>query len=79
MKRLSGIGIYSSSSQTEPGGMRFTMAEINRATKNFSPSLKIGQGGFGTVYKGKLDDGMLVAVKRAKKVRLLDLGCTSRI
>ncbi|XP_020600145.1 calmodulin-binding receptor-like cytoplasmic kinase 2 [Phalaenopsis equestris] len=66
-RRFSGSGIYSSSSQTEPGGMRFTMAEINKATKNFSPSLKIGQGGFGTVYKGKLDDGMVVAVKRAKK------------
>ncbi|XP_008787415.1 calmodulin-binding receptor-like cytoplasmic kinase 2 isoform X2 [Phoenix dactylifera] len=56
-----------STSQKEPGNMSFTLAEIQRATKNFSPSLKIGQGGFGTVYKGTLNDGTLVAVKRAKK------------
>ncbi|KAM0938912.1 putative protein kinase RLK-Pelle-RLCK-IV family [Dioscorea sansibarensis] len=53
--------------QKEPGRMKFTMSEINRATKNFSASLKIGQGGFGTVYKGKLEDGTFIAVKRAKK------------
>lgn len=51
----------------EPGSTKFTMAEINKATKNFSPTLKVGQGGFGTVYKGQLLDGTLVAVKRAKK------------
>ena len=45
------------------------MADIHKATKNFSPTLKIGQGGFATVYKGRLDDGTVVAVKRAKKVR----------
>ncbi|XP_073065028.1 calmodulin-binding receptor-like cytoplasmic kinase 2 isoform X3 [Primulina eburnea] len=51
----------------EPGSVIFTMKDINKATKNFSPALKIGQGGFGTVYKGQLADGTLVAVKRAKK------------
>jgi hypothetical protein len=44
------------------------MEEIFRATRNFSPSFKIGQGGFGTVFKGRLEDGTVVAVKRAKKV-----------
>ncbi|XP_051147404.1 calmodulin-binding receptor-like cytoplasmic kinase 2 isoform X2 [Andrographis paniculata] len=44
------------------------MEEIQKATKNFSPSLKIGQGGFGTVYKGQVEDETLVAVKRAKKI-----------
>ncbi|XP_026457763.1 calmodulin-binding receptor-like cytoplasmic kinase 2 [Papaver somniferum] len=58
---------YRSTKTTEPGSAKFTMAEIYKATRNFSPSLKVGQGGFGTVYKGKLDDGTLVAVKRAKK------------
>ncbi|KAG1354887.1 calmodulin-binding receptor-like cytoplasmic kinase 2 [Cocos nucifera] len=69
-RRRSGGGIRSISSNTsqrKPGSMRFTMAEIHKATKNFSPVLKIGQGGSGTVYKGQLDDGTLVAVKRAKK------------
>ena len=47
----------------------FSMEEILRATNNFSPALKIGQGGFGAVYKGVLPDGTVVAVKRAKMVR----------
>ncbi|EFJ26560.1 hypothetical protein SELMODRAFT_172755 [Selaginella moellendorffii] len=45
----------------------FSARDINQATGNYSPSRKIGQGGFGTVYYGKLRDGTPVAVKRAKK------------
>ena len=44
----------------------FTMDEILKATNSFSPALKIGQGGFGAVYKGVLPDGTVVAVKRAR-------------
>ncbi|XP_030964575.1 calmodulin-binding receptor-like cytoplasmic kinase 2 [Quercus lobata] len=47
--------------------LQVTMEEILKATRNFSPSFKIGQGGFGTVFRGRLEDGTLVAVKRAKK------------
>lgn len=46
----------------------FSFEDICKATANFSPENKIGEGGFGTVYKGRLKDGSLVAVKRAKKV-----------
>ncbi|XP_004308357.1 PREDICTED: uncharacterized protein LOC101311627 [Fragaria vesca subsp. vesca] len=53
--------------ERQAGSVKFTMDEIYRATKNFSPSVRIGQGGFGTVYKGRLEDGTLVAIKRAKK------------
>ncbi|CAI9101885.1 OLC1v1000032C1 [Oldenlandia corymbosa var. corymbosa] len=61
-------GTYSTSNNgREPRNQKFSIEEIYKATKNFSPSLKIGQGGFGTVYKGKLDDGKLVAIKRAKR------------
>lgn len=70
-RRKSGKGLYikkKSSFEEESGVRRFTMADINKATKNFSSALEIGQGGFGTVYKGTLDDGTVVAVKRAKKV-----------
>lgn len=49
------------------GAVPFTMAELSRATSNFAPQNKIGQGGFGMVYKGRLRDGRLVAIKRGKK------------
>ncbi|GAB2271734.1 Calmodulin-binding receptor-like cytoplasmic kinase 2 [Dionaea muscipula] len=58
---------YNSTTDGEPGSVRFTMKQIYKATDNFSPALKIGQGGFGIVYKGTLDDGTHIAVKRAKK------------
>jgi hypothetical protein len=65
-------GIYSSPfnsvREREPGSVNFTMEEIYTATRNFSPTFKIGQGDFGTVYKGRLQDGTAVAIKRAKKV-----------
>jgi serine/threonine protein kinase len=34
------------------------------ATRNFSPKQKLGEGGFGPVYRGRLPDGREVAVKR---------------
>ncbi|KAJ4820575.1 Protein kinase family protein [Rhynchospora pubera] len=40
---------------------RYTFYEIRKMTKSFSQ--KIGQGGCGSVYKGKLPDGNPVAVK----------------
>lgn len=49
------------------GTFEFTFDEIRQATGNFSAVHKIGEGGFGTVYKGKLKNGCLVAIKRAKK------------
>ena len=51
--------------------MMFTMPGLSKATRNFSPSNNIRQGGFGTVYKGNLKDGTMVAIKRAKKVHKL--------
>lgn len=59
----------SANQENDPGVRVFAMGEIIRATNNFSPSMKIGQGGFGTVYKGKLRNGDWVAIKRAKKVK----------
>ncbi|KAL0755996.1 hypothetical protein Bca101_093664 [Brassica carinata] len=44
----------------------FSGKEIVKATNNFSKSNLLGFGGFGEVFKGDLDDGTTVAVKRAK-------------
>ncbi|GMN58771.1 hypothetical protein TIFTF001_027868 [Ficus carica] len=42
----------------------FSYAELRAATDDFNFSNKIGEGGFGPVYKGQLADGRLVAVKQ---------------
>ncbi|KAK6932361.1 Gnk2-homologous domain [Dillenia turbinata] len=42
----------------------FDFASMYRATNNFSVSNKLGEGGFGPVYKGVSCDGKEVAVKR---------------
>lgn len=42
----------------------FSYAELKNATGDFSPSNKLGEGGFGPVYKGTLSDGRVVAVKQ---------------
>ncbi|KAL3510727.1 hypothetical protein ACH5RR_030128 [Cinchona calisaya] len=42
----------------------FSYSELEEATNNFDVSKELGDGGFGTVYFGKLRDGREVAVKR---------------
>ncbi|XP_074564369.1 receptor-like serine/threonine-protein kinase SD1-8 [Curcuma longa] len=42
----------------------YDLDTIAEATDNFSESNKLGQGGYGPVYKGKLKDGQEIAVKR---------------
>ncbi|MCO5600355.1 hypothetical protein L7F22_054466 [Adiantum nelumboides] len=65
---LQSLGGFQANTHHEKSGVViFTIPELTKATSNFSPSFKIGQGGFGTVYKGKLKNGTIVAVKRAKK------------
>ncbi|XP_039684670.1 G-type lectin S-receptor-like serine/threonine-protein kinase CES101 isoform X2 [Medicago truncatula] len=45
----------------------FNFASILEATMDFSPENKLGQGGYGPVYKGILATGQEVAVKRLSK------------
>ncbi|XP_060974754.1 probable LRR receptor-like serine/threonine-protein kinase At1g53430 [Cannabis sativa] len=42
----------------------FTFKQIKAATNNFDAANKIGEGGFGSVYKGVLLDGTIIAVKQ---------------
>ncbi|RZB43822.1 Cysteine-rich receptor-like protein kinase 26 isoform B [Glycine soja] len=44
--------------------LQFDFATIKFATNNFSDANKLGQGGFGIVYKGTLSDGQEIAIKR---------------
>ncbi|KAK1421239.1 hypothetical protein QVD17_23424 [Tagetes erecta] len=42
----------------------YSLTIIAKSTNNFSPDNKLGEGGFGPVYKGVLEDGREIAVKR---------------
>ncbi|XVF35023.1 hypothetical protein REPUB_Repub18cG0109400 [Reevesia pubescens] len=57
----SSIVAYTGSAKT------FSASEIEKATDNFDASRIIGEGGFGRVYSGVLEDGTKVAVKVLKR------------
>ncbi|KAI3691051.1 hypothetical protein L2E82_49265 [Cichorium intybus] len=46
--------------------VRFTYADLQQATDNFS--IKLGQGGFGSVYEGVIKDGTKIAVKQLEGI-----------
>lgn len=51
----------------------FSFSELKRATSDFNRLLKIGEGGFGSVFKGSIKpvdgngENLLVAIKRLNK------------
>lgn len=47
--------------------LQYDLSSIVAATNNFADANKLGQGGFGAVYKGKLCNGEEIAVKRLSK------------
>lgn len=57
----SGLSPYTGTAKT------FNAVDIERATDSFDASRIIGEGGFGIVYSGVLDDGTKVAVKVLKR------------
>ncbi|XP_010529575.1 PREDICTED: cysteine-rich receptor-like protein kinase 10 isoform X2 [Tarenaya hassleriana] len=52
---------------TTSGSLQFDFRTIEAATDHFSKSNRLGQGGFGEVFKGTLPNGTQVAVKRLSK------------
>ncbi|CAL5025752.1 unnamed protein product [Urochloa decumbens] len=54
--------------QKGTGPRRFTYRQLSQATRGFSDDKKLGEGGFGSVYRGFLQDqGLHVAIKRVSK------------
>lgn len=57
----SSMAAYTGSAKT------FSTGDIEKATDNYNPSRILGEGGFGRVYSGTLEDGTVVAVKVLKR------------
>ncbi|XP_011658440.2 wall-associated receptor kinase 2 [Cucumis sativus] len=53
----------------------FSQEELEKATNKFNESTVVGKGGYGTVHKGVLDDGSVIAIKKSQ---LLDQSQTSQ-
>ncbi|XP_073318001.1 receptor protein kinase TMK1-like [Primulina huaijiensis] len=54
----------SESHVVEAGNLVISVQVLRNMTNNFAPENELGRGGFGVVYKGELDDGTKIAVKR---------------
>lgn len=66
-------GVLLQKQLTSPGAMvekskLFSSTELEKATDNFNKDRILGQGGQGTVYKGMLSDGSIVAIKKSKAI-----------
>ncbi|KAL7174614.1 hypothetical protein ACSBR2_033789 [Camellia fascicularis] len=48
----------------ETGNLIISVQVLRKVTNNFAPENELGRGGFGAVYKGELEDGTKIAVKR---------------
>ncbi|XP_061340335.1 receptor protein kinase TMK1 [Gastrolobium bilobum] len=60
----------------EAGNMVISIQVLRNVTDNFSEKNILGQGGFGTVYKGELHDGTKIAVKRMECGAITGKGAT---
>ncbi|KAB5537530.1 hypothetical protein DKX38_015063 [Salix brachista] len=65
MKKRRGYNEAQKSARTlNDSSLNFKYSTLEKATGSFDDTNKLGQGGFGSVYKGALPDGREIAVKR---------------
>ncbi|KAF3666781.1 G-type lectin S-receptor-like serine/threonine-protein kinase RKS1 [Capsicum annuum] len=63
--RSNSLASYAGMVENKPAEISiFDLSTITDATDNFSDANKLGEGGFGRVYRGHLTDGQVIAVKR---------------
>ncbi|PPS13318.1 hypothetical protein GOBAR_AA07314 [Gossypium barbadense] len=68
-KRNGGLLLQQHSSEGNVKKIKlFTSKEMEKATDHYNENRILGQGGQGTVYKGMLIDGSIVAIKKSKMV-----------
>ncbi|KAI3467017.1 hypothetical protein Pfo_023680 [Paulownia fortunei] len=75
-KRNGGLLLEQQLSSTDNGLEKtklFSSKELAQATDHYNENRVLGRGGQGTVYKGMLTDGRIVAVKKSKRVDEGDL------
>ncbi|KAI3467019.1 hypothetical protein Pfo_023682 [Paulownia fortunei] len=75
-KRNGGLLLEQQLSSTDNGLEKtklFSSKELAQATDHYNENRILGHGGQGTVYKGMLTDGRIVAVKKSKRVDESDL------
>ncbi|KAK6157616.1 hypothetical protein DH2020_011864 [Rehmannia glutinosa] len=75
-KRNGGLLLQPQLSATDNGLNKtklFSSKELAKATDHYNENRILGRGGQGTVYKGMLTDGRIVAVKKSKRVDEGDL------
>nr|GEW68172.1 probable serine/threonine-protein kinase PBL21 [Tanacetum cinerariifolium] len=64
MKKEKGTALCNQRAAAANVARSFTFRDLAASTQNFRVANLIGEGGFGSVYKGRLDSGKLVAVKK---------------
>ncbi|KAL3502911.1 hypothetical protein ACH5RR_037360 [Cinchona calisaya] len=68
MRNLSSVKWSADGDKRDDESLFFSFTSIESATDHFSEAKRLGQGGFGPVYKGRLDNGLEIAVKRLNRM-----------
>ncbi|CAM0903929.1 unnamed protein product [Alopecurus aequalis] len=65
------FSLSSQPSRNDP--LNLSLEQVIKLTRNFSPAMMIGESYFGKAYKAELQDGHVVAIKRARKEHFASL------